>query len=197
MVKAHDFPEVYKALDLNLSKLGCIMLDTEPIKIDHWMSPMNGGATSYLQDLPLYKSPNPEHFWIDGYVADKTPHLTLLYGLLKSGTEYKEHVDRVLSGWNLSEVVIDHFGTFDSPYPDEPYHCVVAHIKVTPELMEGHERLGFLPHLNTFAGYKPHITIAYIDSSEGWKGTFINDLNHEYGGKTLKVTGINYGGSKV
>ena len=32
--KAHDYPEIYKALDIDLSALGCFMLDTEPIPYD-------------------------------------------------------------------------------------------------------------------------------------------------------------------
>ena len=75
-LKAHNYPEVYKALGINLNTLGCIMLDLEPIKIDHWLG--QDGVTPYIYSIGSHISSNPERFWIDGYVADKTPHVTPL-----------------------------------------------------------------------------------------------------------------------
>jgi hypothetical protein len=99
----------------------------------------------------------------------------------------------------LADVEIDHVSYFDSPYPDEPYYCIVAHIKVTPELLEGHQRLEFLPHINTFAGYKPHMTVAYIrkDQGEGYRDSLIQHLNNAWAGKRMEVLPYpNLGGNK-
>ena len=185
-LKSHDFEEVYKWLGINLNKLGCVMLDLDPIKIDHWIA--QDGVSAYLSGFPFYISANKERFWIDGYIADKVPHMTLLYGLLEEGKNYEPHIEKVLTGWKLDGVEIEDFGYFDSPYGDEPYYCIVGHIKVTPELLEGHQRLEFLPHINTFAGYKPHITIAYIERNEVVRDNFIGDLKREFLGKKLKVS---------
>lgn len=183
-LKSHDFPEVYKWLGINLNTLGIVMLDVEPIIITHWIG--QDGVSAYLQDFPLYYAKNKERFWIDGLVLDKG-HVTLLYGLLEQGKNYEPHIKKVLEGWEMDSVEIESFGYFESPYPDEEYYCIVAHIKVTPELMEGHQRLEFLPHINTFAGYKPHMTVAYIQKNADTRDQFIADLTKEFVGKKLKI----------
>lgn len=195
-MKAHDFPDVYKWLGLNLNTLGCVMLDLEPLTVGHWLA--QDGATSYQQILPLHKSPNAERFWIDGWVADKVPHMTLLYGLLEQGKNFEPHITEVLRGWKLDEVEIEDIGFFESPYADEKYWCIVAHLKVTPELMEGHQRLEFLPHVNTFTGYKPHMTLCYLQPIEAaQRDSFIEDFRKEWKGKKIKVSDkINLGGNK-
>lgn len=154
-ISAHQFPKVYEALDISLSELGCVMLDLEPsidlIKIGN---EMESGKS-------LYYSGNKEYFWIDGFVG-KNPHVTLLYGLLGPAIDYKQLIDEVLTGWELKTIEVESIGYFESPYKDEPYRCIIAHVKVTPKLLEGHNRLEFLPHINTFAGYKAHFTLAYV-----------------------------------
>lgn len=191
-LNSYNFKQVYEWLGINLGDLGCIMLDLEPLPTPQYF--MQDSVTAYEYGLGLYKSPDKGKFWIDGYVGLRTAHITLLYGLLQSGKNYKSHVDSVLKGWKLNEVEIDHFGYFESPYPEEPYYCIVAHIKPTPKLIEGHERLELLPHINTFTGYKPHSTIAYIEKNDQTRDWFIKDLNEAFAGKTMKVTGLNYGG---
>lgn len=191
-LKSHDFPEVYKWLGINLNKLGCIMLDVEPLP-DMYSIEHEGAAVA------LYYAKNKERFWIDGWIADKVAHITLLYGLLEEGKNYEPHIQKVLEGWKLNEVEIDHVDYFESPYPDEPYYCIIAHIKVTPELLEGHQRLEFLPHVNTFAEYKPHMTICYIDREQGtaYRNRLIDSFNKMWAGKKLTVKEtINLGGNK-
>jgi len=189
-LNSHQFEQVYKWLGINLNKLGCVMLDVEPLS-NMWSIEQEGAG------ILLYKSPNKERWWIDGWVADKNPHITLLYGLLEEGKNFELHIQEVLKGWNLDEVEIEEIGYFNSPYPDEPYYCIVAYIKVTDELLEGHRRLEFLPHINTFTGYKPHMTIAYIRKDEATRDNLINDFNKLWRGKKLKVKSeINLGGNK-
>lgn len=191
-LKSHDFAEIYKWLGINLNKLGCVMLDLEPLS--NMYSIGHEGA-----EVALYYSKNKERFWIDGWVADKTPHITLLYGLLEEGKNYQYHIERVLEGWKMKTVKISDIGYFDSPYPDEPYYCLIAHIEVTPELLEGHQRLEFLPHINTFAGYKPHMTIAYLDKAQGeaYRDRMIEQFKKLWVGKEIRVeNGVNLGGNK-
>lgn len=182
-LNSHMFEEVYEKLGINLNKLGCIMLDLE-----------NPDDKIYVHERYLHKSPNPERKWINGWVMGKTPHITLLYGLMDNGHIWKEHVEAVLKGWKLDEVEIESFDRFDSPYEDEEYYCVVAHIKMTPELMEGHQRLEFLPHINTFNGYKPHMTVCYIKKNDVILANTLELLNKNLAGKKLKIKpGINLG----
>lgn len=185
-IKSHDFPKVYKKLNINLNTLGCVMLDLEPLD-NMWSIEVDGAGTA------LYYAKNPERKWIDGWVVGKVAHITLLYGLMDNAHNLENEVSTVLSGWQLDEVEIDHVGYFDSPYDDEDYYCIVAHIKVTDDLIEGHQRLELLPHINTFTGYKPHMTICYLakkedkEQSEKYRDTMIEYFNDLWAGKKLKV----------
>lgn len=191
-LNSHNFKEIYKGLGLNLNTLGCVMLDVEPL--DNMYSIAVEGAESVL-----YYAKDKSRFWINGWVCDKTAHVTLLYGLLETAKNYEWHIEQVMQGWELPEVEIESIGYFDSPYEDEPYYCLVAHIKVTDKLLEGHQRLEFLPHVNTFAGYKPHMTIAYIrkDMGETYRDNMIKSFTMAWVGKPMKVKPVlNLGGNK-
>ena len=152
-LNSHQFPEVYKDLGINLDDLGCVMADVEPTQ---------KMMDFKLPDDVLYTSKNPDRKWIKGWVMGETAHVTLLYGLLENAHLWEKQIKRVLKDWEMKTVSIEEVDYFDSQYEDDPYYCIVAHIKVSQNLEEGHERLQFLPHVDTFAGYKPHMTIAYI-----------------------------------
>lgn len=184
-LSSHQFEEIYKPLGIVVNDLGCIMLDVDGKRIKN-----------LFYDDELYVSPDKKKFWIKGFVSEKTPHITLLYGLLKSGTVYKKYVDKVLDGWWVNSLTIKEVSYFDSSMEDEPYYCIVAKIETTPELLEGHERLQFLPHIDTFTGYTPHVTIAYIKKNKSLLRRSLMQYNKLLRGKTLKVVGINYGGNK-
>jgi len=199
-LSSHNFKEVYQWLGIDLNKLGCLMLDTEPLElpnhiIQDWETGAGVNFDTFFKEVFMYKAKNKDRFWIDGYVGNE-PHLTLLYGFLTKAKNYKPHIEKVLEGWGMKTIKIADVGFFESPYEDEPYYCVVAHIEVTDELLEGHRRLEFLPHINTFTGYKPHITIAYIKKDEHARNIFIEDLKSSLVGKEIKIKGLNYGGNK-
>jgi 2'-5' RNA ligase len=194
-INSQDFPAVYKALDIDLSNLGCVMIDVESVfspTFKKWFSTI---YPTFEKDLVISK--DKARFWIDGLVAEKTAHCTLLYGLLEPANDYKSQIEQILKGWNIDELEIESVGSFDSPYPDEPYFCIVGHVKVTPQLLEGHQRLELLPHVNTFVGYKPHITLAYVKKDEAVKEKWIQTLSEILVGKRLKVKKeLNLGGNK-
>jgi 2'-5' RNA ligase len=194
-VKAHDYKEIYEMLGYNLSNLGCLMLDTEPINISYALG-MDDGTGIISPSFPAYYAKNKERFWIDGYVADKTPHLTLFYGFLQEAGCFKTHIEKLLKDTNISTVKISEVSFFDSPYEDEPYYCIVAKIEKTDDLIEAHNKMTLLPNIQTFPDYKPHITIAYIVKDETIRDNFIEYLKKELLGKELKVIGLNYGGNK-
>lgn len=191
-LSAHQFKQVYEDLGYDLTKLGCIMLNTKPIHIGH-----------LIDDADLYYTKNPDRFWIKGRVAEDKPHVTLLYGLIRSGRELRKHVDRVLdiAGDTKPEywprtVEIKDIGYFDSPYEDDPYYCIVAHLQITSQLRQAHDRLSFLPHIVTFPGYKAHITLAYIKKDPELRNKIIGKLTEELGHKTIKTLDVDYGGNK-
>ena len=177
------FPKVYENLDIDLNQLGCVMLDIDPKSILPF-------PEEYTEKL--YYAQDVAFFWLDGFVG-KRPHLTLLYGLIKPATRLQEEIGIVLKDWKLPNVRVSDIGYFDSPTKDhEPYYTIVAHIEPSEELMEGHQRLSLLPHINTFAGYKPHITIAYVERNAYVRDQII-DHYREMVGMTLKTTNINLG----
>ncbi len=199
-IKAHDYKEIYEMLGYNLSKLGCLMLDTEQIKlpshiIQDWETGAGVNFDTFFKELFMYKANNKERFWIDGYVAEKTPHLTLFYGFLQEAGCYKKHIELLLLNSKIDLVKIEDVSFFESPYEDEPYYCVVAKVEKTPELLEAHNKMTLLPNIQTFPDYKPHITIAYIKKDETARDIFIEDLKRSLVGKELKVIGLNYGGN--
>lgn len=200
-VKAHDYKEIYEMLGYNLSKLGCLMIDTEPIDlpshiIQDWETGAGVNFDAFFKELYMYKANNKERFWIDGYVSDKTPHLTLFYGFLQEAGCYKKHIEILLANSKIDTVKIEDVSFFESPYEDEPYYCIVAKVEKTPELLEAHNKMTLLPNIQTFPEYKPHITIAYLKKDEHARNIFIEDLKNTLVGKELKIKGLNYGGNK-
>ena len=185
----HEFPGVLERHKINPAELGCVMLD---VMQDKTFSAPDLDGEDYL-----YKSPDPKKFWIDGWVMNKA-HITLLYGLLEPAQKYAVSIEEVLGMWKIEHVEIEEIGFFESPYPEEPYYCIVAHIRKTLELQEGHDRLTFLPHVNTFPGYKPHMTIAYIKKDAGIRDRLIKimDGHYKFYPKVLVESGLNLGGSK-
>lgn len=179
-LNSHMFEDMYKKLQVNLDTLGCVMLDVEPLS-NMYSLEYEGAGTA------LYVTQNKDRKWINGWVVGNVAHITLLYGLLDNAHNWEEYVKAVLNDWKMDTVEIENISYFDSPYSDEEYYCIVAHIKVTNELMEGHQRLEFLPHINTFNGYKPHMTICYIRKDEKLRDDLIEQFNIAWAGKKLKV----------
>ena len=177
-IAASDYPDLYDDIDLIPEKPGCIMLDVVPLQVGRHVD-------SPEEDLIVEEE--GEHAM--GLVGETEPHVTLLYGLLENGNIWKDKVDELLSDWELTELelsYVDYFKTKDA-------FAIVAHVKLTPELVDGHERLTLLPHINTFSEYKPHITLAYVKPDPKVASKWIASLNPIYKDAKVSVKGINYG----
>lgn len=177
IIKSTDYPAVYEMLGIDTGKLGCVMIDTEELII-----------SDVIKEEDYYYS--AEHDYVSGNVSEDVPHMTLLYGLLRSGPELQVHIHSVLSGWQLPSIRIKDVGFFYGENSD--FISIIAHVEVTDELREGHARLSLLPHINTFDEYKPHITLAYVKSTSDWE-TYIKDLNFKFEGAEIEAKAINYG----
>lgn len=195
-IKAHDFPSVYKDLNIDLSKLGCVMLDVDPIYNNTDVDDEEYSRFYYVEPKYLYYAKNKDKFWINGWVAEETPHMTLLYGLMKEAEEYKDQIKELLKDWNCKSVQIEDIDSFDSPYKDEEYYCIVAKLKLTDNIIEGHNRMQLLPHIDTYSEYKPHVTICYIQKNDKLRDEIIKDLKETLVGRRLYITNINLGGNK-
>lgn len=181
-LSANDFPDVYKALGVNINSLGCVMLDIDPI-------PVTELVLRAKDDL--YWANVKERFWIRGAVGETGAHLTLLYGLMESALKWKPLVDIVLADWTPPLIEIESIGAFESPFVDEPYSAIIAHVKPTEELLEGHRRLSLLPHINTYTQFRPHVTLAYVKAEQ--KQKWLDELGDTLVGSKFGVNKINYG----
>lgn len=172
---------MYEMLGIDTGRLGCIMLDTYPLTV-----------SDIIPESDLYEQQDAEDY-LKGYVSEKEPHVTLLYGLMRSGQELKYHVDTVLKDWSAEFVTIDEVSFFYGKDDDgTQFITIIALVKTDPNLVEGNARLRFLPHVDTFPEYHPHITLAYVKSSSPWED-YIKKLDERFAGGTVAVTGLNYG----
>lgn len=181
-IRGSSFPGLYEGVKYLPSdgNYGCIMLDVEPVQV-----------TSFVEDAKddLYYSPTQKY--LKGAPAEETPHVTLLNGLLELGSTIRKNVDIALSGWNLPNTLeIERVGMFPSSVPGEDYSVIVAHIKVTDDLLDGHDRLRMLPHTDFFPTYRPHLTLAYVKSEATTE--WVEALSF-LRGQSLRVLGLNYG----
>jgi len=181
-ISSNQFPEMYEKLGIHIDELGCVMLDVDASEVQE-----------YPNQEVFYTSPDEKKFWIKGFVAGKNPHVTLLFGLMKEGKEYAPYIKTVLADWKIESVKVASLGFFETPYGEEPYTCFVAHLEVTPELIEGRQRLQLLPHVDNFPDFKPHVTIGYI--KQGFEDEVFTyyQFENKLVGKEFKVVGINLG----
>ena len=168
---------------INVGRLGCVMLDvTSP------------AISKLIPSAWLYTSPHPDRRWISG--AQDEGHATLLYGLLDNANTIREDIDEVLGGWERPRVLTTReVGVFPSPFADEPYSCIVAHLNLSEQLSDAHSRLSLLPHIDTHPEYKPHVTLAYVsrDDEEAAVRLIEQELGCVKGGLDFVTTSLNYG----
>lgn len=172
---------LYEQMNLENKFQGCIMLDTSPIIV-----------SDTLAQGDLYYSDAVEGSgkYTQGIVSESVPHCTLLFGLQESGQQWRTYVDKVLEGWEIpGSVAISRVDSFDK----SEYHCIVARLVPSTSLVEGHNRLRHLPHIDGFPDYKPHITLAYIKRDDVKRDRYIEQLNDKLALKRIPVAGINYG----
>jgi len=185
-LSAYQYKDMYTDLGYDIGKLGCIMLDIHPEDLERRVS-------EAIKPEEVFQSDDPTDH-IHGIEAGD-PHVTLLYGLLRSGPEMQKHVLTVLDDGNAcpATVQIDRVDYFESPKAEKPYFCIVAHLVVTPELLACNARLQFLPHINTFDGYRAHMTLAYIKEDAGVRDRVVEELNRLLRGRLLPTKGLNFG----
>ena len=174
--------DMYLEMGIDYQALGCIMLETEPLKV-----------SDLVDEDELYFSSSMKY--AQGIVSEwGTPHVTLLYGLMENGQTYRKYVDILLKGINLSNITIDTIDTFDNVDGETEYSVYVAKVKITPELLVANGNLRKLPHIDGFADYQPHISLFYAKKNEEIKPQLLKTLNERFSGQIVNAKDINYGG---
>ena len=176
-IKSTDYEDLYRDLGIETGRLGCIRVDVEPL-----------ANSDIIAESDYYVSEDQK--WVQGNVSEEVPHCTVLYGLLRSGQEQSKHVATVLDGWVLPTIKIKEVSFFYGKTSD--YVTIIALVEVTEELLEGHQRLSLLPHINTFGEYHPHITIAYVKASADWSA-YVGELDKRFRGQRVAAKGVNLG----
>lgn len=169
---ARTYSHMYGSLGIDIDNLGCLMLD--------------------VQNNPYLKQSLSENVVVDGGETRGcmwfgSGHITLLYGFMHPAKEYSKAIDTLLNGIKFKDMKIKSVELFETTVQNS--YCLVATIKQNDVLDEAHSRLSFLPHLNTFAEYRPHITLAYVNTHN------INmvHLNNMLAGSDVVPIGLNYG----
>ena len=179
-ISARDFPGLHDNLGVDEDKLGCIMLDLQPFDVVRYVE---NGSADLVQAKPGGHTM--------GAVAEVQPHVSLLFGLLQNGNAIKTEVDTVLSGWRCDRVALDDIDSFPVE-PGAESVPIIARV-YDGRLVEAHERLGLLPHVNTFGAYTPHVTLAYVKNDPEVVQKWVRSLREAIGGMRVPSVGINYG----
>lgn len=187
-VNASKFPLQYAKLGLDTRGLGCVMVKLEKSPLLDCV----GDPGDY------YVAKDAKLKWVNGWVADKKPHVTLRYGFLKKFDDagYKALAEKALEGWEAPDVEVDKVAYFEGTQKGESYTCIVAKIRTEGTgLMEGYLRLGLVPNVATFPVYTPHLTICYFPKSKGEaeRDALVRLLDKKLAGKKFGSAGLDWG----
>ncbi|MDR1264358.1 MAG: hypothetical protein LBK42_02025 [Propionibacteriaceae bacterium] len=88
-------------------------------------------------------------------------HLTLKYGLMPALVT-GEDVDEALAGWRPPPILfVTGFELFGG---GDGWKALVATVENPPVLQQANHWLSLLPHIDTWPGYRAHVTLGYIKS---------------------------------
>ena len=175
-----DLSEIYAKLGIDTHQLGCVMLEVDKLEV-HDLVPED----------ELYFSENIEY--AQGIVSEwGLPHVTLLYGFMQNAQDWKEHIDTLLEGVDLSNVIIESVDTFENMDEETPYSYYVAKVKPTEDLLAAHANLQKLPHIDSYPDYIPHITLFYAKRNDELKPQLLDELNERFAGKKIVTKELVY-----
>lgn len=140
--------DVLKAHGYDPAAMRAVMLKTDNIDI------------SSLRNAPdeLFYGEGYDLRYCQGAVAETTAHVTLHQGILPSVPP--ELIDTVLGEYDIPEVRIGHVSGWPSP---NGFTTIVANLcDYDGQLQELHNRLRWLPHIDAFPTYTPHVTLAFV-----------------------------------
>lgn len=89
---------------------------------------------------------------------EKECHVTIKYGF--TGNLNAEDIKSILDGVVDFKISINKIGMFSSK--DKPFDVVKFDVVKDEALMKLNKRCNEFPHEDTYPGYNPHVTIAYV-----------------------------------
>jgi hypothetical protein len=174
-----EFKTVTDSLGIFPDELGVVMLDFEAIN--------NPGMPNEW----FYYSSDAETWWTKGWVGGMA-HLTLKYGFLKPASELKNEIGALVKGLTLPTVDVAEATSFQTP--GAPYSAVVLKLAEDEKLLEFHRRLSYLPHIDTFTPWVPHVTLAYVHADKASQAVAL--ASKTMVGRRLIPRGLNLGEEK-
>lgn len=172
--------QIGEATGVDVTDLGFVGLNTNKIDILQWVPERLHSDLIYsVEDRP----------WINGPTAAKNPHTTLIYGLTKPAYSMKKLIHTLLDDLSFKPARIKDISEFGNS--QDPYTCLVGELERSDDLVEANRRLRWLPHIDTYIEYKPHITLAYIlkENVDEWRRIF----DREVRGLTVTFRSLDYG----
>ena len=173
------------------AKLGCVLMDVE-CDVEY---SMNAQKNQYYSD-------NPKTWWIKG--IEERKHITVLYGFLpmvegavvKSALQFAmDNYDGVDTRFDDGEFPMLCLRTQVRPYMfknfgTDEFDCWV--IELDPDSSDSlkfvREILCTLPHVRTFAEYKPHITLGYFQKGKVTPEDF-GEIDYWFDGTGFRLGG--------
>lgn len=138
----------------NNDSFGCVMLDA---KISDWEE----YHTSGIDPKDIMVKPYDESYGIEN-----NPHVTILYGIHEDEVDPMTIMDIIKE--NLEPVTVEI--TNISIFENEEYDVVKYDVPVTPQLQKYRDMFEkTFSNTQTFPGYHPHVTLAYVKPGEGKK----------------------------
>jgi len=119
----------------------------------------------------LYIDPNDDSFGME-----KTPHVTLLYGL--HDTVKDEQIKNIIDESTFVEKIIL---TKVSLFKNDKFDVLKFDVKKTSELVSCNKKLSELPITTDYPVFNPHLTICYLNTGVGDLIFYKNNL------KLLKI----------
>jgi len=101
----------------------------------------------------------------DDYGYEKEPHITILYGLHHDEINKEELYEKIKELICPVTVKIENIDIFEN----DEFDVVKFNVPAINQLKEYHKEFLKFPNTQTFSGYKPHMTIAYVKKGEGKK----------------------------
>lgn len=182
--------QLLTSIGVNIKTLGFVGLTLDQLHVRENLAMQSWGVRVIENDY-VYAPDGDYRSWVNGPVAETKAHVTAKYGLLTPAHAMKETIDELI-GWPFRmHIEVEDIDVFPSPYPDLSYGCLVARVG-GEQLREMNAALSVLPHVDSFADYKPHVTLAYLRPDVA-KYAGIREARAWLIGKQLEVRGIDYG----
>lgn len=133
---------------------GCVM--AEPNKIKDWEE----NHLSGIDEEDIYDTDEED------YGLEEQPHITILYGIHEDEIDPSVIVDMIEQRMEPFSIQISEIDIFEN----DDYDVVKYNVPVTDTLKEYREMFeNSFENTQTFDGYHPHMTIAYVKSGTGKK----------------------------